>query len=53
MPEWIQEIYWDDSIVNVSLFRSQVQNSPEFTNILELTPEYEMALTDYGMKLKL
>ena len=50
LPKWIQEIDWDDSIVKVSRFRSSIQGAPEFTDVLELTPEYEMALADYDLK---
>ncbi|WP_395141763.1 PRC-barrel domain containing protein, partial [Armatimonas sp.] len=51
LPQRIQEIYWDESKVNVSLFRSQIQSAPEFTDSLELTPDYETVLADYDAKL--
>jgi uncharacterized protein YrrD len=46
-PQWVQEIYWDEAKVVVSRSRSQIQAAPEFTDILELTPEYETALAEH------
>ncbi|WP_309686090.1 PRC-barrel domain-containing protein [Armatimonas sp.] len=51
LPTRIQEIFWDSSKVSVSLFRSQIQGAPEFTDTLALTPEYETALADYDAQL--
>lgn len=50
LPKWVQEIYWDEAKVVVSRSRSQIQATPEFTDILELTPEYEAALTEHEVR---
>jgi len=43
-PVWIERISWDESKVYVNLLRETVQQSPEYSEALLLTREYEAGL---------
>jgi hypothetical protein len=46
-PEWIGEISWSNSTVQVSLSRRQIENSPEYDPSRPLERPYETSLYDY------
>jgi hypothetical protein len=43
-PQWIENISWEDSTVVVNLSREAVRNSPEFTDALLISRNYEIGL---------
>ncbi len=45
-PEWIERISWDDSKVYINLSKESIKQSPEYSDEIELTRDYESSL--YG-----
>jgi uncharacterized protein YrrD len=43
-PNWIERVSWSESAVFVNLSRDEIKNSPEYTEELMLTREYETEL---------
>jgi uncharacterized protein YrrD len=49
-PIWIEQISWDESKVFVNLLRETIQQSPEYSEELLLTREYETNLHRHYMR---
>ncbi|MFH0735589.1 MAG: PRC-barrel domain-containing protein [bacterium] len=51
-PKWIERVSWDETKVFINLSRQSIMQSPEFTDISQLTREYESALHKHYKRLK-
>ncbi len=49
-PQWIDRISWEDSRVYINLTKENIKQSPEYTDELELTRDYESSLFGYYKK---
>jgi hypothetical protein len=43
-PEWVEDVYWAESKLNVALTREAVKNAPEYNSDVPITREHEKLL---------
>jgi hypothetical protein len=43
-PEWVEDVYWAESKLNVALTREAIKNAPEYNSQVPITREHEKLL---------